>query len=112
ASYLHASLRGAGQGRADDRCAIIARMLGGMLRILVVGLIVLVAVVVMYPRQPAPPGAATLLAEARPLPACGLRRTAGPAPRRAPRSGSTRSEATSAWSTSVSRVARTSARSR
>jgi len=52
-------------------------MLGGMLRILVIGLVVLVAVMFMFPRKPAPPVAATLLSEARPLPAVELIDTSG-----------------------------------
>lgn len=47
-------------------------MLGGMLRILVVGLVVLVAVMFMMPRPPSPPVAATLLPEPLPLPAVEL----------------------------------------
>ena len=52
-------------------------MLGGMLRILVVGLVVLVAVMFMLPRAPSPPVAATVLPEPRALPAVELVDTAG-----------------------------------
>ena len=47
-------------------------MLGGMLRILIVGLVVLVAVMFMMPRAPSPTSAATVLAEPRPLPSVEL----------------------------------------
>jgi len=52
-------------------------MLGGMLRILVVGLVVLVAAMFMLPRAPTPPAAATVLPEPRALPAVELVDTAG-----------------------------------
>jgi protein SCO1/2 len=52
-------------------------MLGGMLRILVVGLVVLVAAMFMMPRAPSPPVAATLLPEPRALPAVDLVDSAG-----------------------------------
>src|SRR5262252_8932115 len=52
-------------------------MLGGMLRILVVGLVVLVATMFMVPRTPSPPVAATVLSEPRPLPEVELVDTAG-----------------------------------
>ncbi len=47
-------------------------MLGGMLRVLVVGLVVLVAVMFMMPHAPSPTSAATVLAEPRALPAVEL----------------------------------------
>ena len=43
-------------------------MLGGMLRVLVVGLVVLVAAMFMVPRAPSPTAAATVLPEPRALP--------------------------------------------
>jgi protein SCO1/2 len=43
-------------------------MLGGMLRVLVVGLVVLVAAMFMMPRAPSPTSAATVLTEPRALP--------------------------------------------
>jgi protein SCO1/2 len=52
-------------------------MLGGMLRILVVGLVVLVAAMFMMPRAPSPPVAASVLPEPRPLPAVELVDAAG-----------------------------------
>ena len=52
-------------------------MLGGMLRILVVGLVVLVAAMFMLPRAPSPPAAATLLPEPLPLPPVDLVDAAG-----------------------------------
>jgi protein SCO1 len=52
-------------------------MVGGMLRILVVGLVVLVAVMFMMPRAPSPTSAATLLAEPRALPSVELVDTHG-----------------------------------
>jgi protein SCO1 len=47
-------------------------MLGGLLRVLVVGLVLLVAVMFMVPRAPSPTSAATVLTEARALPAVAL----------------------------------------
>jgi protein SCO1/2 len=47
-------------------------MLGGLLRVLVVGLVVLVAVMFMMPRAPSPTSAATVLSEPRALPAVEL----------------------------------------
>jgi protein SCO1/2 len=52
-------------------------MLGGLMRILVVGLVVLVAAMFMVPRAPSPPVAATALSEPRPLPAVELVDVAG-----------------------------------
>jgi len=52
-------------------------MLGGMLRILVIGLVVLVAAMFMLPRAPSPPVAATVLAEPLALPAVELVDAAG-----------------------------------
>ena len=89
------------------RCAIIAPMLGGMLRVLVVGLVVLVAAMFMMPRAPSPTSAATVLAEPRAL----LPRRAS-STRTARASTSTRFAAASRCSTSASRSAPTSARSR
>ena len=47
-------------------------MLGGMLRVLVVGLVVLVAAMFMMPRPTSPPSAATILPEPQELPAVEL----------------------------------------
>jgi protein SCO1/2 len=52
-------------------------MLGGMLRILVVGLVVLVAAMFMLPRTPSPPAAATVLPEPLALPDVDLVDSAG-----------------------------------
>ncbi len=60
---------GSGPGANDTPCVIIRHVLGGMLRILVIGLLVLVAIFFALPRPSvAPPANATELPEARRLP--------------------------------------------
>src|SRR5690606_27354112 len=62
--------RPASCGRHHNPCAIIRPMIGAMLRILVVGLVVLVAAMFLLPRgeRGAAPEAATVLPEPRALP--------------------------------------------
>jgi protein SCO1/2 len=65
-------------GAHDTRCAIIRRVLGPILRVLVVGLVVLVAAMFLLPRPSnSPPATATLLQEHLALPAVELVNVAG-----------------------------------
>src|SRR5690606_16605690 len=66
-------------GAHDTPCAIIRRVLSGMLRILVVALVLLVAAMFMFPRPSAraQPANATVLPEPRPLPDVALVDTSG-----------------------------------
>ena len=93
-------------GAHDTRCAIIRPVLGAMLRVLVVGLVVLVAAMFLLPRpSSAPLKSATLLQEPLALPPVALVDAAGKPAR--PRSVSRQIHA---CCSSASRTAPTSAR--